>query len=109
MRKTLNESGFAELLDELELVVRRARLWPATLLAAEDDAREALKQAMHLHLRARTLHKELRAVEEALTTEASAEVFARLIDIQSEIRKADATEALIEGFGQSSGRPPGGF
>jgi DNA primase len=64
---------------------------------------------MHLHLRARTLHKELIAVEEALTTEASAEVFARLIDIQSEIRKADATEALIEGFGQSSGRPPGGF
>lgn len=109
MRKILNENGFSELLDELELVVRRARLWPATLLAAEDDAREALKQAMHLQLRARTLHKELRAVEAALSDDASTEVFARLIDIQNEIRKADATEALIEGFGQSSGRPPGGF
>lgn len=109
MRKTLIENGFAELLDELELVVRRARLWPATILAAEDDSRAALKQAMHLQLRARTLHKELRAVEAALSEDASAEVFARLIDIQTEIRKADATEALIEGFGQSSGRPPGGF
>lgn len=109
MRKILNENGFSELLDELEIVVRRARLWPATLLAAEDDAREALKQAMHLQLRARTLHKELRAVEAALSDDASTEVFARLIDIQNEIRKADATEALIEGFGQSSGRPAGGF
>ncbi|WOC16963.1 DNA primase [Pseudochrobactrum sp. MP213Fo] len=109
MRKILNENGFSDLLDELELVVRRARLWPATILAAEDDSREALKQAMHLQLRARTLHKELRAVEAALSEDASAEVFARFIDIQNEIRKADATEALIEGFGQSSGRPPGGF
>lgn len=109
MRKILNENGFSELLDELEIVVRRARLWPATLLAAEEDAREALKQAMHLQLRARTLHKELRAVEAALSDDASTEVFARLIDIQNEIRKADATEALIEGFGQSSGRPAGGF
>ncbi len=109
VRKWLNDNGFAQLLDDLEQAVRRARLWPATLLAAEDDAREALKQAMHLQLRARTLHKELRAVEEALSEDASDEVFARFLDIQNEIRKADATEALIEGFGLSSGRPAGGF
>lgn len=109
IRKILMANGFSELLDETERVVRRARLWPATLRAAEEDAREALKQAMHLHLRARTLHKELKAVEAALAADASDEIFARLIDIQNEIRKAEATEALIEGFGLSSGRPAGGF
>jgi len=36
-------------------------------------------------------------------------LFARLRDIQNQILKADATEALIDGFGLSSGRPPGGF
>jgi DNA primase len=89
--------------------VRRARIWTATERAAEEDAREALRQAVHLHQRARILHKELRAVEAALLEDETGEVFGRLIDIQNEIRKAEATEALIEGFGIPSGRPVGGF
>ena len=109
MRHALVNAGHGELIDALEAAVRGARLWTATALAAEDDAREALRQALHLHQRARTLHKELRAVEAALETDETGELFARLVDIQNQILKADATEALIDGFGLSSGRPPGGF
>lgn len=109
MHQALTKAGFGEQLAQLDQSVRNARLWPATIRAAEDDAREALKQALHLHQRARTLHKELRAVVEALANDETGEVFGRLLEIQNEIRKADATEALIEGFGLSSGRPAGGF
>lgn len=113
MHQALTKAGHGEELAQLDQIVRRAGFWPATIKAAEDDAREALKQALHLHQRARTLHKELRAVEAALETamanDETGEVFGRLLEIQNEIRKADATEALIEGFGLSSGRPAGGF
>ncbi len=109
MRHALVNAGHGELIGMLELAVKGAKLWTATARAAEDDAREALRQALHLHQRARTLHKELRAVEAALETDETGELFARLRDIQNQILKADATEALIDGFGLSSGRPPGGF
>lgn len=109
MHQAMTKAGYGEQLAQMDQIVRRARLWPATTRAAEDDAREALKQALHLHQRARTLHKELRAVEAALANDETGEVFGRLLEIQNEIRKADATEALIEGFGLSSGRPAGGF
>lgn len=109
MRDALAAAGFGELIEGLEHSVKGARLWIATPLAAEDDAREALRQALHLHQRARTLHKELRAVEAALETDETGELFARLIDIKNQLLKAEATEALIDGFGLSSGRPPGGF
>ncbi len=109
MRRALVGQGHADLIEGLEMNVRGARLWTATALAAEDDAREALRQAIHLHQRARTLHKELRAVEAALDTDETGELYARLNDIQNQILKAEATEALIDGFGLSSGRPPGGF
>ncbi|MFD1199415.1 DNA primase [Brucella gallinifaecis] len=107
MRKALVAAGHGELIETLEAVVRRTREWTATAQAAEDDVREALKQALHLHQRARTLHRELRAVEASLDSDETGEVFARLIDIQKQIAQAEATEALIDGFGLSSGRAPG--
>ncbi|WP_420962658.1 DNA primase [Brucella sp. IR073] len=109
MHEALRAAGHGEAIEALDALVRRARIWTATERAAEEDAREALKQAVHLHQRARVLHKELRAVEAALMDDETGEVFGRLLDIQNEIRRAEATEALIEGFGIPSGRPAGGF
>lgn len=109
MRLALAEAGHGELIDALEQSIKRARLWPATSQAAEEDAREALRQALHLHQRSRALHKELRALEEMLETDETGELFGRLVDIRNQLMKAEATEALIEGFGLSSGRPVGSF
>lgn len=70
---------------------------------------EAPRQALHLHQRA-LLQGERGPVEVATpeSDETWANEPARPRDTKSDL-KADATEALIDGFGLSSGRPPGGF
>ena len=85
-------------------MVRKLRGWPAFEDAALDDARDAFEQALHLQVSARTLHRELKAAETALAAESTEENLLRLIDIQTQLREAQATEALIEGFGVQSGR-----
>jgi DNA primase len=97
----LNQSA---ILDTVDGMVRRARLWVATEEAAIDDAREAFRQALHLHHLSRTLHEELKTAEMALAADATEENYARLIDVQSQMRSVHGMEALIEGFGVSSGR-----
>ena len=57
-----------------------------------------------MHRRQRTLHKELKDAEAALAGEPSDANLARLVDIQKQLAKREGTEALIEGFGASSGR-----
>ncbi|MBA8880473.1 DNA primase [Phyllobacterium myrsinacearum] len=109
MRKAMTEAGHGTLIEALEALARRARMWTATAEAAEEDALEALRQAVHLHQRASTLHKELKVAETALATETTDENLNRLLDIQNDIRNAQATEALIEGFGIPSGRSGKGF
>ena len=61
-------------------------------------------QALTLHTRARTLHKELKAAEAALAADPSDANLAHLVDIRQQIVGSDGTEALIEGFGAASGR-----
>ena len=82
----------------------KARLWPALEDAAPDDAREALAQALHLHRSARSLHKELKVAEAALARDLTDDNYRHLVDVQAQLRDVQATEALIEGFGVSSGR-----
>ena len=85
-------------------LVRRTRTWPVLADAALEDARDAFVQALHLHRTAGALHRELKAAEAALANEPTEENYHHLLDIQSQFRDAQATEALIEGFGASSGR-----
>ena len=77
---------------------------PAEPAAADRDAEEGWLQALTLHRRQGTLHKELREAEAALAGEASDPNLARLVDIQNQLARSEGTEALIEGFGASSGR-----
>ena len=85
-------------------LVERTRTWPVLAGAALDDARDAFSQALHLHRTAGALHRELKAAEAALANDPTEENYHHLLDIQSQFRDAQATEALIEGFGASSGR-----
>jgi DNA primase len=85
-------------------LIRKANLWTALDDAALDDAREAFAQALHLHRSARNLHRELKAAEAALATEPTDENYRHMLEIQAQFRDAQATEALIEGFGIPSGR-----
>jgi DNA primase len=102
VRLQVNDQG--DILDAVEGMVRRARHWVSTDEAAIDDAREAFNQALDLHHLSRTLHKELKLAEIALANDATEENYARMIDVQNQMRSAQSMEALIEGFGVSSGR-----
>jgi DNA primase len=101
---TVERAGCGEIWGRAVDLIRRARQWPALETAALEDARDALNQALHLQRSARTLHKELRAAEAAMDADPSDENFRHLIEIQAQFQDVQATEALIEGFGVSSGR-----
>ena len=100
----IERAGCGEIWERAVALVRKARQWPALEDAALEDARDAFAQALHLHRSARTLHKELKQAEVALATEPTDENYRHLVEIQAQFRDVQATEALIEGFGDSSGR-----
>jgi DNA primase len=62
-----------------------------------------------LHRKNRSLNKELKEAERALGDEPSEQNFARMRDVQVRLSAVDGTEASIEGFGASSGRPRRGL
>ncbi|RWN26074.1 MAG: DNA primase [Mesorhizobium sp.] len=101
---TIERAGCAEIWERAVGLIRRMRQWPALETAALEDARDAFSQALHLQRSARTLHKELKQAEAALATDPTDENYRHLIEIQAQFQDVQATEALIEGFGVSSGR-----
>ncbi|RUV49068.1 DNA primase [Mesorhizobium sp. M7A.F.Ca.MR.228.00.0.0] len=100
----IERAGCAEIWERAVGLIRRMRQWPALETAALEDARDAFSQALHLQRSARTLHKELKQAEAALATDPTDENYRHLIEIQAQFQDVQATEALIEGFGVSSGR-----
>ena len=109
LRVLLIGGGHEDFLGLLERQLRENRVWQALPQAAFEDAVDGWKQAFSLYLRNRTLHNELKAAEIALAQEDSEENLDILLQIRGEIERDEGTEALIEGFGVSSGRPSKGF
>ena len=107
VRKRLESSRFGPLLGRLDRQVAHSRDRWAMAAAPERDAAEGWLQALTLHRRQRTLHKDLKDAEAALAAEPSEANFARLVDIQKQMASTDGTEALVEGFGTVSGRERG--
>jgi DNA primase len=101
---TIERAGCGGIWERAVELIKRARQWPALETAALDDARDAFNQAMHLQRSARTLHRELKQAQAALDADPSDENFRHLVEIQAQFNDVQATEALIEGFGVSSGR-----
>ncbi|TWG92757.1 DNA primase [Mesorhizobium sp. J18] len=100
----IEAAGLEGIWKNAEGLVRRTNLWTALPEAALEDAREAFAQAVHLHRSAGALHKELKAAELALASDPTEENYRHLIEVQTQFRDVQATEALIEGFGVLSGR-----
>jgi DNA primase len=104
LRARLGEGPFATILARLDAQIDAIGHWPAKAAAAPRDAEEGWLQALTLHLRKGTLHKELKDAEAALAAQPSEANLARLVEIQKQLASSEGTEALIEGFGASSGR-----
>ena len=84
--------------------VKKSYQWPALEDAAIDDAREAFAQVLQLHNSERDLVRELKHAEAALADDMTEENHRHLVAVQSQLRNLQSVEALIEGFGVSSGR-----
>ncbi len=98
-----------ELISTLKSQLAAAKLWQLLPEAAFEDARDGWFQAYTLHLKNQTLHSELKAAERALADDDSQENLDRMLLIQQELSRNDGLEALIDGFGVSSGRATRGF
>jgi DNA primase len=105
----LETQGESDVLRQMNALLSANRIWQALPQAAFEDALDGWKQASLLHLRSHTLSGELKAAERALAAEYSEENLVRLVEIRNEIEKEAGVEALIDGFGLSSGRPARAF
>jgi len=79
-------------------------VWGTREGAAPDDVLVTWGQLIGLHRQWHSLLKELKDAEQALGDDASEPNYLRLRDVKARLEKMEGMEALIEGFGASSGR-----
>jgi DNA primase len=104
MRADLAGRGFSQSLQRVELAITTAAVWGAGPKAAREDVLSTWHQLVSLHRQWHSLLRELKDAELALGDEASDANLAWLRDVKARLEEVDGTEALIEGFGDSSGR-----
>jgi DNA primase len=109
LKADLTRAGFADLLARIERSITTPSVWGARPEAAPSDVLQTWKQLLALHRQWHSLTRELKDAELALGQDNSEANYTRLIDVKSRLSTLDGTEALIEGFGDQSGRPTRSF
>ena len=104
MRGELETSGFSEVLQRVDRAITTGAVWGARPGAAREDVLSTWQQLVGLHRQWHSLLRELKDAELALGDESSEANLAWLRDVKARMAEADGTEALIEGFGELSGR-----
>jgi DNA primase len=104
MRADLAAGGFSQALQRVDLAITTSAVWGAGPGAAPEDVLSTWRQLVSLHRQWHSLLRELKDAEVALGEEASEASLAWLRDVKARLAEVDGTEALIEGFGESSGR-----
>ncbi|MBI1203363.1 MAG: DNA primase [Rhodopseudomonas sp.] len=104
IRGELAQRNLAEALDRVSASVTTASVWGVRPDAAPDDVLVTWQQLVALHRQWHSLTKELKEAEQALGQDASEANYLRLRDVKDRLSQMDGTEALIEGFGATSGR-----
>jgi DNA primase len=105
MAAEVGRRGLAELVGRICKSITTPAVWGATPEAAPDDVLMTWKQLVALHRQWHSLTKELRDAEQALGQDSTEGNYSWLQDVKARLAVLDGTEALIEGFGTSSGRP----
>jgi DNA primase len=104
MRADLEAGGFSQILQRVERAITTQAVWGAKVGVAREDVLSTWRQLVALHQKTHALLREKRDAEAALAEDGSEANMAWLRDIQARMAEADGTEALIEGFGELSGR-----
>ena len=104
VRAELAGRGLAEVMARIDSSITTPSVWGARPDAAPDDVLVTWQQLIALHRQWHSLTKELKDAEQALGQDASEANYLRLRDVKARLSQMEGTEALIEGFGASSGR-----
>lgn len=102
----LEKAGYTEQIQRVERTLTTKDVWGSQPGAAVEDVLSTWHQLVALHHRAHALLREMKDAEFALSQEQTDTNFAWLKDVSARLESMDGTEALIEGFGESSGRLP---
>ncbi len=105
LRSELSTRGFAETIERFERTITTVSVWGALADAAPQDVLVTWQQLVALHRQWHSLTKELKDAEQALGQDSTEANYSWLRDVKARLSVMDGTEALIEGFGASSGRP----
>ena len=108
-RAQLEARGLAEPLARIEKAITTPAVWGARPEAAPADVLMTWNQLVALHRQWHSLIKELKDAELALGQDASEANYSWLRDVKTRLSVIDGTEALVEGFGASSGRAAPSF
>jgi DNA primase len=104
LRSALDKSGYAKQIQLVERALTTKSVWGAQPGAGPDDVISTWHQLVALHHKAHALLRERKDAELALSQEPNEANFAWLKDVSTRLESMDGTEALIEGFGEQSGR-----
>lgn len=109
LQETLAAQGQSGLMARIDKAITVPSVWGARPEAAREDVLMTWKQLVALHHQWHSLIKELREAETALGQDLSESNYSWLQDVKERLSSVDGTEALVEGFGSSSGRKTGSF
>jgi DNA primase len=104
LRAALDKSGYNKQIQMVERALTTKDVWGAQPGAAAEDVLSTWHQLVALHHKAHALFREMKDAELALAQDSNDANFAWLKDVSGRLESLDGTEALIEGFGDSSGR-----
>jgi DNA primase len=104
MRADLEARGLIEVLQRVERAITTSAVWGSKPGAAREDVLATWQQLVVLHQKTHALLREKKDAELALGDEPSESNLAWLRDVSLRLESYDGTEALIEGFGELSGR-----
>ena len=104
MRADLEARGLSEVLQRVERAITTSAVWATKPGAAREDVLATWQQLVVLHQKTHALLREKKDAELALGDEPTDANMAWLRDVSARLESVDGTDALIEGFGELSGR-----
>jgi DNA primase len=104
LRDFLEKSGYSQQIQRVDNAITTSAVWGVQPTAAREDVLSTWQQLVALHQKTHALLREKKDAELALGEEASEANMTWLKDVSARLESLDGTEALIEGFGELSGR-----
>ena len=104
IKAELASRNLTGVMERIEAAITTSSVWGSRPEAAPEDVLVTWQQLVALHRQWHSLTKELKDAEQALGQDSSEANYLRLRDVKARLERMDGTEALIEGFGVSSGR-----